>query len=91
MRNKGYVSRVIAFLVTLAFMLLVRPDAEPSRAAATLVAILLYEGIRWSVEYIMTVNQQSEHRHNVELNLKARKEDGERLDEMLFNPIREVY
>ena len=83
-------SRGIAAIITLAFMYFVRPDTEPSRSAIVFVSILLYEGIRWSAEYIQTINQKSKHVERVRLNLKARKEDGERLDEMLFNPYREV-
>ena len=90
MRKKGIVSRVVAALITIAFMALVRPDAEPARASIAFISILLYEGIRWAIEYSQRVNQESKHVERVRLNLKARKEDGERLDEMLFNPYREV-
>lgn len=83
-------SKGIATIITLLFMYFVRPDAEPSRVAIVFISILLYEGIRWSVEYVQKVNKEIKRVEKIRLNLKARKEDGERLDEMLFNPYREV-
>ena len=83
-------SRGIAAIVTLAFMYFVRPDAEPSRASIVFVSILLYEGIRWSIEYSRKVNKKEEHRQIVLMNREAMKANGERLDNELFCSIREV-
>ena len=90
MRKKGIVSRVVAALITIAFMAAVRPDAEPARASIAFISILLYEGIRWAISYSQEVNRKEEHRQIVLMNREAMRVDGERLDNEVFCSIREV-
>lgn len=91
MKRGEMINKVIAAIITIGFMAAVRPDADPERWGIALVAVMLYEGIRWSIEYVQKANRRQQAERYLILNLKARKEDGERLDDMVFNPIREVF
>ena len=55
--NKG-----IAASITLAFMLAVRPDPEPSGLEWVVVTLLMYEGLTWCVRYARRVHAQSKRR-----------------------------
>ncbi len=53
-------ARAIAAGITIAFMAFVRPDPEPEPElwGVALVALLMYEGIGWSLEYIRELRQK---------------------------------
>ena len=91
MKRGEMINRVIAAAITIGFMAAVRPDPNPERWGIALVAVLMYECIRWGIEYVQKVNRRQKVEEYISLNLKARKEDGERLDDMVFNSIREVF
>lgn len=91
MKRGKLIDKGIAAAVTTGFLAAVRPDAEPERWSVALLAILLFEGIRWSAEYIRKANAKQRRRQATELNLKAREEDGKRwADEWIRWPIKEV-
>ena len=57
--KKGEIySRGIALISTLAFMALVRPDPTPSGVLWSLVAILLYEGIRFGISFAWSEKEE---------------------------------
>lgn len=91
MKRGEMIDKVMASAVTVGFLAAVRPDAEPERWSVALLSILLFEGIRWSAEYIRKANAKQRRRQAVEMNLKAMKYDGERwADEWIRWPIKEV-
>lgn len=87
---RGIKSRLIAAVITLAFMYFVRPDPNPSLMGVAFTALLIYEGLRFCIENLYRDRKKREYRQLVLMNRQAMKEAGERLDEMLFNPYREV-
>ena len=91
MKRGEMINRAIAAGITIAFMAVVRPDPDPELWGVALVAVMLYEAISRSIDYVQKVNRRQKVEEYISLNLKARKEDGERLDDMVFNPIREVF
>ena len=52
------INRVLAATLSIGFLTLVRPDAEPERWSVALLAVLMYEGIRWSLDYIKRIREQ---------------------------------
>lgn len=42
----GYIKKIISFLLVIAFLALVRTDAEPTLWQIGMTAILLYEGLQ---------------------------------------------
>lgn len=58
MKRGAMLDRGIAAVSTIAFMTFVRPDAEPSRVEVTILAILMYEAIRFCSWYIRRVNRR---------------------------------
>ena len=52
--NKG-----IAAGITLAFILMVRPDPEPSALEWGFVSLLMYEGMTWCVRYARRAHARS--------------------------------
>ena len=90
MTKKGILSRVVAAMITIAFMAAVKPDAEPARASIAFISILMYEAVKWAIEYTREVNRKEEHRQIVLMNREAMRVDGERLDNEVFCSIREV-
>lgn len=91
MKRGGLIDKGIAATITLVFLALVKPDTDLTLVQTAFVAILLYEGIRWSAEYIRKANAKQRRRQAVEMNLKAMKYDGERwADEWIRWPIKEV-
>lgn len=91
MRKGDLMNKAFAAAVTIGFLAAVRPDAEPERWSVALIAVLMYEAIRWSMEYIQKVNRRRKQKRYISLNLKARNEDGKRwADEWIMWPIREV-
>ena len=91
MKRGEMINRAIAAGITIAFMAVVRPDPDPELWGVALVALLMYEAISRSIDYVQKVNRKQKAEAYISLNLKAMKEDGERLDDMVFNPIREVF
>lgn len=85
------VNKALAGAATLAFLAVVRPDPAPSMVETALVAVLMYECVRWGIEYVRKINQTQKQKRYISLNLKARKEDGERwANEWITPAIREV-
>lgn len=87
---RGIKSRLIAATITLLFFMFVQPDPDPSIAGIAISALLMYEALRFCIEFCTQTQKKREHRKVVLMNKKAMKETGEILDDMLFNPIREV-
>jgi len=52
------INRVLAAALSIGFLTFVRPDAEPGRWSVALLAVLMYEGIRWSLDYIKRMKEQ---------------------------------
>ena len=78
------INRVLSASLTLAFLAFVRPDVEPSLLGAGITAILLYEGLLFSIGYIQRVNRKHKKRRNIAVS----KQDIKRwADERLAWPI----
>lgn len=91
MRKGELINKGIAAAVTVGFMAVVRPDPMPSLMEAALITVLMYECARWGIEYVRKINQAQKQKRYITLNLKARKEDGERwANEWITPAIREV-
>ena len=87
MKRGDFIDRGLAFAITLGFMTFVRPDVEPTRVEATIVAVMMYEAIRWCSWFIRKVQKQKRKKEN-EL---AMHYDAERwADEWITCSIREV-
>lgn len=52
------INKVLAAALSIGFLAFVRPDAEPERWSVALLAVLMYEGIRWSLDYIKRMREQ---------------------------------
>ena len=88
---KGIGNRVVAFAITLAFMALVRPDPDPSIVGVSLVAILLYEVLRFALDGISEHRRQKRRSRRRIESLTAGEEDIRRwADEWLVWPLKEV-
>lgn len=83
-------ARVIAAVITVVFIAAVRPDPNPSLWGVALTALLIYEAISVSIMQIAKGSRVRKTRSAIEFNEAVRKREGEILDEMLFNPYREV-
>ena len=81
LKNKG-----IAALITIVFIALVRPDPVPGLWETAFVSILMYTTLEFCICHI----QRTRKKHDIILNLRARKADAERLEEMVFSPYKEV-
>lgn len=87
MKRGDFIDRGFAFAVTLGFMVFVRPDAEPERWAVTLVAIMMYEAIRWCSWFTRRMQKAKRKKENE----RAMHYDAERwADEWITWSIREV-
>ena len=84
------VNRGIAAAVTLLFMLVVRPDPNPSIVGVAFSTILFYETTRMCLDHIKRSNQKQERKRMILMNERARRENGERLDDCIFNPFKNV-
>ena len=81
------INKMMSAGITLAFLAFVRPDVEPSLLGAGITAILLYEGLLFSIGYIQRVNRKHKKRRNITVS----KQDIKRwADERLFWPLEEV-
>lgn len=87
---RGIKSRLISATITLLFMAFVQPDPNPSIAGIALSTLLLYEALRFCIEYLSRTRKKHTHKKVVLMNRQAMREAGEILDDMLFNPVREV-
>ena len=67
---REWIHKGVAAVATLAFMAAVRPDSEPSRIEAAFISVLMYEAIRWCLDYCANIRQ---HEY-VTLDLSKRKE-----------------
>jgi hypothetical protein len=84
-------ARAIAAGITVAFMLTVIPDANPALWGVTLVALLMYEGLRVSILYIWKMNLEQKRRYLIEANKAAMKQDAARWsNEWIRWPMKEV-
>ena len=84
------INKVLAASITVAFVGAVRPDPGVDAIGYGVVAIMMYEGLSYCINYIRKQHKKKVRKHYIAVNLKARKEDGERLDEMVFNPFKNV-
>ena len=91
MNKKGIMNKLLAAALTLAFMALVRPDPDPSIVGVSLVAILLYEVLRFALDGISEHRRQMlRSRRRIE-SLAAGEEDIRRwADTWLVWPLKEV-
>ena len=58
------INRALSAAITVAFLAVVRPDPDVSLAGTAFVGILMYEGLRVSIEYIRKIHsdEQSKNR-----------------------------
>lgn len=85
------INKTLAGMITIGFMAAVRPDPEPSRWGIALVSVLMYEGIRISLDYIQKVNARNRRKQQKAMNDKWLRYDGKRwADEWIRWPIKEV-
>lgn len=87
MKKGELISKGAAFVLTLGFMAVVRPDPEPSRVEAALVAILMYEVIRYSIRYIM---RERGRRRRIEAAAISKADIQRWADEWIVWPLKEV-
>ena len=74
MRKGEIYDRLIAAAMTIAFMVFVQPDPEPSRTEATIAALLIYETIRFCSKYIRRMQRKKKKQQNNEaLHYDARR------------------
>jgi hypothetical protein len=86
MKRGDFIDRGLAFAITLGFMTFVRPDVEPTRVEATIVAIMMYEAIRWCSWLTRRMQKAKRKKENE----RAMHYDGERwAEERLYWPIYE--
>lgn len=86
MKKEDLINKGPAAAITLAFMTFVRPDAEPTRLGTTIVALLMYESLRWCIWYIRKINRKKK----AERYITVTKQDIRRWSEEWFNPFTEV-
>lgn len=90
MKRGEIINRVVSALMTITFMAWVHPEPDAELWGVAMTSILMYEALRVSLDYICKVNRRRTREEYIRLNLRARKEDAERLEEMNFNPLMEV-
>ena len=74
------INKVLAATLSIGFLTFVRPDAEPERWSVALLAVLMYEGIRWSLDYIKHMKEQElEERYDAWLHQDGRRWANERI------------
>ena len=74
------INKVLAATLSIGFLTFVRPDAEPERWIVALLAVLMYEGIRWSLDYIKRMKEQEmEERYDAWLHQDGRRWANERV------------
>jgi hypothetical protein len=74
------INKVLAATLSICFLTFVRPDAEPERWSVALLAVLMYEGIRWSLDYIKRMKEQElEERYDAWLHQDGRRWANERI------------
>ena len=56
------INRALSAAITVAFLAVVRPDPDASLAGTAFVAILMYEGLRVSIEYIRKIHSDEQSR-----------------------------
>lgn len=75
------INKALAATLSIGFLTFVRPDAEPERWSVALLAVLMYEGIRWSLDYIKHMKEQElEERYDAWLHQDGRRWANERID-----------
>ena len=86
MKRGEMINRGIAAAITLWFMVLVRPDIEPGKVEAAFIAILMYEGLSFSIRFI----RRTRKKNRIMRNNALRKEDGKRwAEEKIYWPMYE--
>ena len=58
MRKGELINKGIAAAVTVGFMAVVRPDPMPSMFDTALIAVLMYETVRWCTWYVRKANRK---------------------------------
>ena len=56
------INKALSAAITVAFLAVVRPDPDASLAGTAFVAILMYEGLRVSIDYIQKIQAADKHR-----------------------------
>lgn len=87
---KKLLTNLIGGLLTLWFLSLVRPDSNVTITDIAIAAVLLYEGFRWSVRYIVRIQCESIKYRKLRKKLKVRNQiddEMERVAEIEFRRI----
>jgi len=81
------INKVIAGASTLAFMAIVRPDKDVSLVGVSLVSVLLYEALIYSIDFIRKNQRKRKERHYITV---SRADMRRWADTKLYHPIEEV-
>lgn len=85
---KRGIQKGIAALITIAFMALVRTNADPQLWQTTLVAIMLYESFDLTVIAVWETKEETKRKRQKQRRVEymnATKEDMRRVEEQVFN------
>lgn len=82
--------RLIAAGAVLVFFLLLRTNANPTMWQIAITAVGLYECVLMFIRAFEDGTKKTVRKRKVAQNVRFRKEDGERLDDAVFNPLRRM-
>ena len=82
--------RLIAAGVVMLFFLTLRTNADPAMWQIGLIAVALYESVLLIIKTFERETKKTIRKRNVARNVRFRAEDGERLAETVFNPLRSM-
>lgn len=82
--------RLIAAGVVMLFFLTLRTNADPAMWQIGLIAVALYESVLLIIKTFERETKKTIRKRKVARNVRFRQEDGERLAETVFNPLRSM-
>lgn len=82
--------RLIAAGAVLVFFLLLRTNANPTMWQIAIIAVFLYECTLAFIQTFETETKKTARKRRRAQNVRFRKEDGERLDDAILNPLRRM-
>ena len=71
-------------------LLTLRTNADPAMWQIGLIAVALYESVLLIIKTFERATKKTIRKRNVARNVRFRAEDGERLAETVFNPLRSM-
>ena len=80
------INKSIAAGITLAFLAVVRPDADASRVGIAFTGILMYEALSWCIGYI---RKERKKNHYIQATTISKADIARWADEQLYWPIHE--